>query len=93
MSPCLTQTQQKEKLISLVRQKYTRFIVLKDTGGILYFYMAAVAIIGSKMFCQKKAFTQECLWAQPASILEVDVPSLNLCGQCSIAKSLFDAPI
>lgn len=46
-----------------------------------YFYMAAVAIIGSTMFCQKKAFTQESLWAQPASILEVDVPSLNLCGQ------------
>lgn len=22
-----------------------------------------------------------------------DVPSLNLCGQCSIARSLFDAPI
>lgn len=41
----------------------------------------------------KKAFTQECLWAQSASVPEVDVPSLNLCGQCSVARSLFDAPI
>lgn len=56
--------------------------------------MAAVDI----MFQQhnvppKEAFTQECLWIQSASVLEVDVPSLNLCGQWSVARSLFDAAI